>query len=106
MEAFIISVMMSAFPHLLGLAVLIGCYWAYTKKLTFRLPFILLIVILVYASIQPSNTYKFRANKIEQPYLVEKIVPEMQLTKPLIEQGKKERQERFDDLTSWRKNVE
>lgn len=103
--------MMSAIPFLLGWILFIVLGLFINSKSDFKIPvwkfaFISLPFVFLYAAFQPSNTYKFRVERIENPPLVEKIVPEIQLTKPLIEQNKEERQKRFDDLTSWRKNVE
>ena len=104
---FIIGVLMSMGGWLIGLivccvlAIFIG-----VKKKSVLLFFINgLIFIFIIASLLPSNTYKVKAEKQNNP-IINQQHKEIQKTTPIIEQGKEERKERFDSLTNWKSRVQ
>lgn len=105
MEAYFIGVLMSAIPYLFGTLAVTALVTFLRKYLNLPHPIKVFIVLFLtsffLAGIMPSNTYKHEAVKLPNP-TVYKEPAEIEKTPPMIQQGKVERQERFDDLVDWK----
>jgi len=104
MEAYLVSVFISSVSWVV-LSVAALFLLLFTKKYhpfpPFKVFFVLLLLSIGVGMIQPSNTFKFEAQKevFLPPKIESKRIEEIP---PIIEQGKEERARRFEDLTDWR----
>ena len=108
MEAYIINVLLSWFPWLMGvIAITLTLFFVkdYLGIPPFKTGVVLFCFSFLFSSLQSGNTYKNRVVKSATPSL-QRDGAGIKTTPPLIEQGKKERKERFDDLTNWKGRVE
>ena len=108
MEVYIINVLLSWFPYLMGvIAVTLALF--FTKDVLrippFKTGLVLLFASFFFAALQSGNTYKFKVNKSPNPVL-KYSEEEIKEIPPLIEQGKEDRKQRFEDLTNWKSRIQ
>lgn len=106
MEVYLIGVLMSWLPWLMGvIAITLALFFIrhYVNVAPFKTGAVLLFLSFFFSAIQPNNTYKVVAVRSPNPpaQMVEK---EIVVTAPLIEQGKEERQKRFENLVDYTKD--
>lgn len=104
-ETYLIGTLMSALPYIAG-TIAVTLVWTFIYAdwglwHPVKVFFVLFFASLFYAGIQPSNTYKHQAQRLPNP-ATQYQKEEMKVTPPLIEQGKVERKEHFEDLVDWK----
>ena len=106
MEIYLFNILLSATPYLL--LTLVGGLGIFLSRKhhtfpTWKAVVVGVILSFAYGSLQSSNTPKNTAQRQSVPS-VEREGKNIERQLPLIEQGKEERAERFEELTNWKKN--
>ena len=108
MEAYLINVLMSIVPYLVVCIVLTILNALLREKhnlpASWKVFLVSVLISVVLGATMSANTYKNEAHKSPTP-TVQKENLEIKRIPPLIEQGKEERQKRFDDLVDWKSRV-